>query len=119
MLFVGSAAWAGQGYLGEVEPNGTSATASPIVGSNVVVRANLFPNGDVDFYSSPRPRETGSTRPTMTAFSARQQLPTGSSPCSPSDGTTVIEFDDDNGSFAGSLLEHRRRRRSRPPGPTS
>src|SRR5262245_30215072 len=41
----------GQGYLGEVEPNGTTATATPIVGSNVVVRANLFPNGDIDFYS--------------------------------------------------------------------
>src|SRR5262249_18033249 len=34
----------GQGYAGEVEPNGTAATATPIIGTNVVVRANLFPN---------------------------------------------------------------------------
>ena len=94
------AAWAGQGYLGEVEPNGTSATASPIAGTNVVVRANLFPNGDIDFYSFTANAGDRIYAATMTSFSA------GSSTDSQltllaSDGTTVIEFDDDNGSFAG------------------
>ena len=37
----------GQGYEGEVEPNDTPATASPI---NLLVRGTLFPNGDVDYY---------------------------------------------------------------------
>ena len=41
----------GQGYQGEVEPNNTSATASPLTGTNLVVRASVYPNADVDFYS--------------------------------------------------------------------
>ena len=40
-----------QAFAGENEPNGTTATASPIAGTNVVVRGMLYPNGDVDFYS--------------------------------------------------------------------
>ncbi len=96
----GGAAWAGQGYLGEVEPNGTTATASPIAGTNVVVRGNLFPNGDIDVYSFTAAAGDRVYAATMTSFSA------GSSTDSQltllaSDGTTVIEFDDDNGSFAG------------------
>jgi hypothetical protein len=96
----GRAAWAGQGYLGEVEPNGTTATASPIAGTNAVVRGNLFPSGDVDFYSFTANAGDRVYAATMTSFSA------GSSTDSQltllaSDGTTVIEFDDDNGSFAG------------------
>ncbi len=47
----GNAAWAGQGYLGEVEPNDTSGTATPLGGTNVVARGNVYPNGDVDWYS--------------------------------------------------------------------
>src|SRR6185295_4691421 len=94
------AAWAGQGYVGEVEPNGTAATASPIAGTNVVVKGNLFPNGDIDFYSFTATAGDRIYAATMTSFSA------GSSTDSQvtllaSDGTTVIEFDDDNGSFAG------------------
>lgn len=85
----------------EIEPNGTAATATPIVGPNVKVRqANLFPNGDIDFYSFTATAGDRVYAGTMTSFSA------GSSTDSQltllaSDGTTVIEFDDDNGSFAG------------------
>ncbi len=94
------ALWAGQGYLGEVEPNGTFGTATPIAGTNAVVRGNLFPNGDIDFYSFTATAGDRVYAATMTSFSA------GSSTDSQltllrSDGTTVIEFDDDNGSFAG------------------
>jgi uncharacterized repeat protein (TIGR01451 family)/fimbrial isopeptide formation D2 family protein len=83
-----------------VEPNGTSATASPLAGTNLVVRGNLFPNGDVDFYSFTAAAGDKIYAATMTSFSA------GSSTDSQvtllaSNGTTVIEFDDDNGSFAG------------------
>ncbi len=90
----------GQGYATEVEPNGTTGTATPLAGSNLVVRATLFPNGDVDFYSFSATAGDRIYAATMTSFSA------GSSTDSQltllaSDGTTVIEFDDDNGSFAG------------------
>ena len=90
----------GQGYAGEVEPNNTSATATPLTGTDLVVRANLFPNGDIDFFSFSATAGDRVYAATMTSFSA------GSSTDSQltliaSDGTTVIEFDDDNGSFAG------------------
>jgi uncharacterized repeat protein (TIGR01451 family) len=90
----------GQGYAGEVEPNGTTATATPLSGTSTVVRAPLFPNGDVDFYSFTAAAGDRVYAATMTSGSA------GSSTDSQltllaSDGTTVIEFDDDNGSFAG------------------
>ncbi|HJU39475.1 MAG TPA: proprotein convertase P-domain-containing protein, partial [Tahibacter sp.] len=90
----------GQGYAGEVEPNGTSATASPITGTNVVVRGLLYPNGDIDFYSFTANAGDKVYAATMTSFS------TGNSTDSQltildTDGTTVLEFDDDNGSFAG------------------
>jgi uncharacterized repeat protein (TIGR01451 family) len=89
----------GQGYAGEVEPNGTPATATPLVGTNLVVRANLFPNGDIDFYSFTANAGDRVYAATMTSFSSSStdsQLTLLAS-----DGTTVIEFDDDNGSFAG------------------
>ncbi|WP_257385976.1 beta strand repeat-containing protein [Tahibacter caeni] len=89
----------GQAYAGEVEPNGTAATASPLTGTNFVVRANLFPNGDIDFYSFQANAGDRVYAATMTSASA------GSSTDSQltlldSDGTTIVEFDDDNGSFA-------------------
>ncbi len=90
----------GQGYAGEAEPNGTSATASALGGTNLVARGSLFPNGDIDFYSFTANAGDRVYAATMTSFSA------GSSTDSQltlldADGTTVIEFDDDNGSFAG------------------
>ena len=88
-----------QAYSGEAEPNGTVATASPISGTNAVIRGMLYPNGDVDFYSFTASAGDRVYAATMTSFSA------GSSTDSQltllaSDGTTVIEFDDDNGTFA-------------------
>ncbi len=93
------AAVLGQGYQGEVEPNGTAATASPLTGTNLVVRATLFPNGDIDYYSFTGNAGDRVYAATMTSASA------GSSTDSQlrlydTDGTTVIEFDDDNGTFA-------------------
>jgi uncharacterized repeat protein (TIGR01451 family) len=90
----------GQGYASEVEPNGTSATATPIASGSTVLRAPLFPNGDVDFFSFSANAGDRIYAAVMTSGSA------GSSTDSQltllaSDGTTVIEFDDDNGSFAG------------------
>ena len=91
---------AGQGYVGEVEPNGSAATATPLPGTNLVVRANLFPNGDIDFYSFTAAAGDRVYVASMTSFSAGNSTD-GQLRVLASDGTTVIEFDDDNGSFAG------------------
>lgn len=83
----------------EAEPNNTVATATPI-GRSVKVRASsIFPNGDIDYYSFQATAGDRVYAGTMTSFSA------GSSTDSvltlyASDGTTVIEADNDNGSFA-------------------
>ena len=89
-----------QGYAGEVEPNGTTATASPIAGTNVVIRGMLYPNGDVDFYSFAANAGDRVYAATMTSFSAGNSTDSQITILA-SDGTTVIEFDDDNGTFAG------------------
>lgn len=89
-----------QAFAGEVEPNGTAATASPIAGTNVVIRGNLYPNGDVDYYSFTASAGDRVYAATMTSFSAGNSTDSQLTLYA-SDGTTVIEFDDDNGSLAG------------------
>jgi len=84
----------------EVEPNNTPATATPIGRSVKVKASNIYPNGDIDFYSFQANAGDRVYAATMTSFSA------GSSTDSQltllaSDGTTTVEFDDDNGTFAG------------------
>ncbi len=85
----------------EVEPNETAATATPItlVNGAAVIQANILPIGDVDYYSF-----TGTAGDRVYA-AVVTQLSAGSNSDSQltlfaSDGTTPIEFDDDNGSFA-------------------
>ena len=90
----------GQGYDAEVEPNGTTGTATPLASTNLVVRANLFPNGDIDFYSFTAIAGDRVYAATMTSFSAGNSTDSQLTLLA-SDGTTTIEFDDDNGSFAG------------------
>ncbi|MBB5208051.1 beta strand repeat-containing protein [Chiayiivirga flava] len=89
----------GLGYAGEIEPNGSAAAASPLAVPQTVVRASLYPNGDVDVYSFTATAGDRVYAATMTSGSA------GSSTDSQltlldSDGTTVLEFDDDNGTYA-------------------
>jgi subtilisin-like proprotein convertase family protein len=85
----------------ESEPNGTTATASTIVSAHRT-RANLFPDGDIDFYKFTATAGDKVFAAVMTSAagvsgsSADSQLTLLAS-----DGTTVIEFDDDNGSYAG------------------
>ena len=85
----------------EAEPNGTPASATPLTLSNgaAMVQANLFPNGDIDYFSFQGNAGDRVYAAVITNLSA------GSSTDSQltllaSDGTTVIEFDDDNGSLA-------------------
>ena len=80
-------------------PNNTAATATPLGGTSVKMRGNLFPNGDVDFYSFNATAGDRVYAAVMTAFSAGSSTDSQLSLIG-SDGTTVIEFDDDNGSFA-------------------
>ena len=54
---------------GEVEPDGSPATATPIA-RNGVVRANLLPDGDEDVYSFPGVAGERVHAATMTAFSS-------------------------------------------------
>ena len=84
---------------GEAEPNGPNDTASPIA-SGERVRASLYPNGDIDRYRFTAQAGDRVYAAVMTAGSA------GNSTDSQlrllgSDGTTVIEFDDDDGSLTG------------------
>jgi uncharacterized repeat protein (TIGR01451 family) len=88
-----------QGYVGEVEPNGTTATASPIAGTNAVVRASLWPNGDIDFYSFQATAGDRVYAALMTSGSAGNSTDSQLTVID-ADGTTVLEFDDDNGTFA-------------------
>jgi len=82
--------------------NNTVATATPLVLANGLkkISANLYPNGDVDFYSF-----SGHAGDRVYAATMTSGAPLGSSTDSQltllgTDGTTVIEFDDDNGTFA-------------------
>ena len=106
----------GQAYAGEVEPNGTFATASPIVGDERGRQGHPLPQRRHRLLllhgRGRRPRLRGdddrSSRPATAQDSQLTLLA--------SDGTTVIEFDDDNGSFGRASPRRSRARRSRPRG---
>lgn len=90
----------GQGFVPEVEPNNVSGTATPLGGSNVVVLGNIFPNGDVDFFSFAATAGDRVYAATMTSFSANSSSDSQLDVIDV-DGTTSLEFDDDNGVFGG------------------
>ncbi len=89
----------GQNYEVEVEPNGTTGTATPLANTDLVVRGFLFPNGDIDVYSFSATAGDRVYAATMTSISAGNSTDSQLTLIA-SDGTTTVEFDDDNGSFA-------------------
>ena len=91
----------GQTMTNEVEPNGTTATANPLSGSAGVVQGNVYPNADEDFFSIVAAAGDKLYVSTMTSFSANGSFDSQLYVLA-SDGTTQLEFDDDNGTF-GSL----------------
>lgn len=91
----------GMGLAGEVEPNGSSATATPLAGRQGVVRADVWPVADVDFYAIQANAGDRIYAATMTSFSSSSNTDTQLRVLAP-DGTTVIEFDDDDGSLTGT-----------------
>lgn len=87
----------------EVEGNGTTATAMALPlpsNAGVKVRAKIYPAGDLDFYSFTATAGDRIYAATMTSGSPSQQ--NSQLTLLASDGTTVVEFDEDNGSFAGT-----------------
>src|SRR5690606_15743335 len=86
-------------YADEFEPNNTAATASPLSGTNLVARAPLSPNRDVDFYSFSAHAGGRGYAATMTSGSAGTSTDSQLTLLA-SDGTTITEFDDDSGTFA-------------------
>ena len=94
------AAKQGQAMGGEIEPNGFYTQATPIA-SGTTVRASIFPNADVDYYAFAAQAGDRVYAATMTSFSANANTDSQLTVIA-SDGVSVIEFDDDNGSL-GSL----------------
>lgn len=84
----------------EQEPNNTSATANVIPTNPAKIRGYIFGNGDVDYYTFTANAGDKVYAAVQTSFSS-----SGSSDSQldllASDGTTSIEFDDDDGTFAG------------------
>jgi uncharacterized repeat protein (TIGR01451 family) len=96
----GRAAWAGPAYGAEAEPNGTAATATPIAGTSAVIKANIVPNADQDFYSFNAAAGDRVYAALQTAWSASASTDSVLELFA-SDGTTLIEGDEDDGSFGG------------------
>ncbi len=93
-----------QAIGGEVEPNNTFAAANPI-GLNSVTRGNILPAADVDWYSF-----QGVTGDRVYAAMMTSSTPNAASDGElqiyAPDGTTLIEYDDENGvlgSFSPSI----------------
>ncbi len=85
----------------EVEPNGTSATATPLGSTNTRITGNVFPNADVDFYSFPGTAGDRVYAAVMTSFSASASVDSVLDLIAP-DGTTILETDLDDGSFGAT-----------------
>ena len=89
-------------FAAEVEPNGTPATATPLTfngGGYLQMQGNVSPIADVDWFSFSAQAGDRIYAAAMTAATASTsndaQLRVFAS-----DGTTLIEFDDDDGSLA-------------------
>ncbi|MBK6425872.1 MAG: HYR domain-containing protein [Blastocatellia bacterium] len=85
----------------EVEPNGTFGTATPIAGASARIRGNVYPNADIDFYSFSGTAGDRIFAAVMTSSSSNNSTDSVLDLIAP-DGTTVIETDDNDGSFGAS-----------------
>ena len=78
--------------------NNTAATATPLGSTSAKVRGSVYPIGDVDFYSFNAIAGDRVYAAIMTVFSASNSTDSQLRLIG-SDGTTVIEFDEDDGSL--------------------
>lgn len=83
----------------EVEPNNTPATANPLGGS-ALVSGNIWPIADLDYFSFSGNAGDRVYAATMTSFAAGATDTTLT--LFDTDGTTIIEVDVNDGSFAAS-----------------
>ena len=84
--------------------NNTFSTAMPVT-APIKLKGNIFPNADVDFYSFSATAGDKVFASVMTSFSASNNF-SGRMTLIGSDGSTILETDNDNGTFgatAGSL----------------
>lgn len=79
--------------------NSTPATATLLNAAETRINGNLYPNGDIDYYSFQANAGDRIYAATMTSFSAGNSTDSQLTLIA-SDGTTIIEFDDDNGIYA-------------------
>ena len=93
---------ASQNLVGEVEPNDTSASATPLGGTNVVRIGYISPNADVDYWSFTASVGSRVYVATMTAATATGASNDTIIDLIASDGVTVLESDDQDGFFSGS-----------------
>ncbi|MFD3162722.1 proprotein convertase P-domain-containing protein [Herpetosiphon sp. NSE202] len=84
----------------EQENNNTPVTANPILASSTIIRANIWA-GDVDFYSIQLAAGERLSAATMTGASASNNVDSTLTFYAPN-GTTVIEFDNDDGQIGTS-----------------
>ena len=84
----------------ETEPNDTAGTANPLNGRDVKIKANIFQNGDIDFFSFTANAGDRVYAATQTSLSANGSTDSQLDILD-TDGTTSLEFDDDNGVFGG------------------
>jgi subtilisin-like proprotein convertase family protein len=84
----------------EIEPNNTYTTANPLPGNQAVVSGNIYPAGDLDYFSFSGSAGDRVYAATMTSFAAGSTDSTLT--LFDTDGTTIIEVDVNDGSFAAS-----------------
>ena len=89
-----------QTMTNEVEPNNTTGTANALAGSAGVILGNVYPNADEDFFAITAAAGDKLYVSTMTSFSANASSDSQLYVLA-SDGTTQLEFDDDNGALGG------------------
>ncbi len=89
-----------QTMTNEVEPNNTTGTANALAGSAGVILGNVYPNADEDFFAITAAAGDKLYVSTMTSFSANASTDSQLYVLA-SDGTTQLEFDDDNGALGG------------------
>jgi subtilisin-like proprotein convertase family protein len=86
----------------EIEPNETVAAATFISGKSAKVRADVYPNADVDYFSFYATAGDKIYIATMTANTATGTSTNSIIDLISTDGTTIIETDDDDGSLAAT-----------------
>ena len=90
-----------QAFQAEVEPNNTAATATALASNDGVVWGAVFPNGDLDYFSFTANAGDRVYAAVMTSFSSNASTDSVLTLFA-SDGTTVVETDDNDGSLGSS-----------------